>query len=79
MAKQLVNCHSGNSKIKSPTKGEKIMAYVNVNYRYHERGRTSEFTATISLNTDDTSDAALKKKIEQMKPHHVVVDILNVR
>ena len=59
--------------------GEKIMAYVNVNYRYHERGRTSEFTATISLNTDDTSDAALKKKIEQMKPHHVVVDILNVR
>ena len=55
------------------------MAYVNVNYRYHERGRTSESTTTISLNTDNTSDAALKKKIEQMRPHHVVVDILNVR
>ena len=53
------------------------MAYVNVNYRYHERGRTSEFTTTISLNTDDTSDAALKRKIEQMRPHHVVVKILD--
>ena len=74
-----MNCHSGNSKIKSPTKGEKIMAYVNVNYRYHEKGRSSSFYSTISLNTDDTSDSALKRKIEQIRPHHVVEEIIAVR
>ena len=55
------------------------MACVTVNYKYHQRGSSSCASTTISINTDEISESALKRKIEQMRPNHVVDDILDIR
>ena len=57
----------------------KAMFRVTVNYKYHQRGGNSCASTTISINTDEISEAALKRKIEQMRPGHVVDDILDIR
>lgn len=72
MAKQLVNCHSGNSKIKSPTKGEKIMAQTKI--IYEKFGPTGKSTCR-EVYSGNISEYAAQRMLEQRHPGCTIVII----